>query len=103
MQALPPPRGAHQAEPPSPRTRLRKRASWWRGPAHELEVTASAEIRTLASEIGMFSKDAALANLVSRISQDRCGGGREPAPGPTRPTLVAAGAAADRQLSLIHI
>ncbi|HWH35764.1 MAG TPA: DnaB-like helicase N-terminal domain-containing protein [Acidimicrobiales bacterium] len=69
----------------------------WRGPAHELEVTASAEIRTLASEIGMFSKDAALANLVSRISQDRCGGGRERAPGPTRPTLVAAGAAADRQ------
>jgi replicative DNA helicase len=39
----------------------------WRGPAHELEVTSVPEVRRLAAEIGMFSKEAALANLLRRI------------------------------------
>lgn len=52
--------------------RLRRRVihrRGWLGPAYELEVTSVAEIRRLASEIGMFSKDAALANLLVRIDQ----------------------------------
>ncbi|MBA3955654.1 MAG: replicative DNA helicase [Acidimicrobiia bacterium] len=39
----------------------------WRSPGHELEVTSVSEIRHLAEEIGMFSKEAVLANLLRRI------------------------------------
>ncbi len=39
----------------------------WRGPAQELEVTSVSELRLLATEIGMFSKDAALANLLGHM------------------------------------
>ncbi len=46
----------------------------WRGPAHELEVTSIPELRLLAAEIGMFSKESALANLLARVDQpDRAG------------------------------
>ncbi|MBW3610702.1 MAG: replicative DNA helicase [Actinobacteria bacterium] len=41
----------------------------WSGPAHELEVTSVPELRHLATEIGMFSKDSALANLLAHIDQ----------------------------------
>ncbi|HSH22769.1 MAG TPA: replicative DNA helicase [Acidimicrobiales bacterium] len=50
--------------------RLRRRVvhrQGWRGPAHEVEVAWAPDIRRLAAEIGMFSKDSALANLLGRI------------------------------------
>ncbi len=43
----------------------------WRGPGHELEVTSVAEIRRLAAEIGMFSKESALANLLQHIGHQQ--------------------------------
>ncbi len=42
----------------------------WRGPAHELEVTSVPELRVLAAEIGMFSQDSALANLLGHIDDN---------------------------------
>ncbi|MBW3574155.1 MAG: AAA family ATPase, partial [Actinobacteria bacterium] len=56
----------------------------WHGPAYELEVTSVDEIRRLAGEIGMFSKDSALANMLERIEhQTRTT--RSSLPSPSRP------------------
>ncbi len=82
--------------------RLRRRVvhrRGWQGPAYELEVTSAVEIRRLAAEIGMFSKDSALANLLVRIEQQRPGRRPPPAADPTLagaatldpPSLVAVG------------
>jgi replicative DNA helicase len=43
----------------------------WRGPGHELEVTSVPELRILAAEIGMFSKDSALAHLLDRLDHQQ--------------------------------
>ena len=81
--------------------RLRRRVVHrreWRGPAYELEVTSAAEIRRLAAEIGMFSKDSALANLLVRIEHQRPGRRPRPAAGPP-----LAGSAAVRPPSLAAV
>ncbi len=73
----------------------------WRGPAHELEVTSVAEVRTLVTQIGMFSKESALANLLGRarhqeheehrLEPDGGGaGGHRPTPSPAPRALAYA-------------
>ena len=52
--------------------RLRRRViqrRGWRGPAYELELTTIDDIRRLAGEIGLFSKEAVLVNLLTRMER----------------------------------
>jgi replicative DNA helicase len=63
--------------------RLRRRViqrQGWRGPAYELELTTIDDIRRLASEIGLFSKEAALANLLTRMERRSGVAGEQSAP-----------------------